>query len=225
MAVINLDLAEIFEEAYERAGRELRSGYDLKTIRRSFNLLTAEWANRGLNLWTVEQNTQLLTAGTATYTLTETDIIDLIEHVLRRNDGAENVDYHLERFSVSQYARQNNKDRRARPTRIYIDRAATNTKVTLWPTPDQADTLVYWRLAGIEGLTSGIGDGVSADMPRRFVPALTAGLAFHAAMKAPNPDPNRVLFLKGEYESQFKMAADEDRDKSSVWLTPKRGHI
>lgn len=219
MAVIVPDMPELFEEAFERAGLEMRSGYDLKTARRSLNLLTLEWANRGLNLFTIESGTQVLTANTGTYTM-PAGTIDLIEHQLRTGSGTSQVDTSLERISVSTYAQQTNKQITGRPTQIFVQRLPTSTTVTLWPLPDntQAYTLFYYRLKGIDGLASGIGADMTA-IPPRFVPALVAGLAYHIAMKKPEAI-QRVLPLKQLYEEQFEMAAMEDRDRSSVMFVP-----
>jgi hypothetical protein len=219
MAVVVPDLPELFEEAYERAGLEMRSGYDLKSVRRSLNLLTLEWANRGLNLWTIESGTQVLTAGTATYTM-PTGTIDLIEHQLRTGTGTSQVDTALERISVSTYAQQTNKQITGRPTQIFVQRLATSTTVTLWPLPDnsQTYTLFYYRLKGIDGLASGIGSDMTS-IPPRFVPALVAGLAYYTAMKKPEA-MDRIIPLKQLYDEQFEMAASEDRDRSSVMFTP-----
>jgi hypothetical protein len=218
MAVVVPDLSELFEEAYERAGLEMRSGYDLKTIRRSLNILTLEWQNRGLNLFTVESGTQALSAGTATYTL-PADTIDIIEHQLRTGSGSSQVDTALERISVSTYAQQTNKNTQGRPTQVYVQRLATETKVTLWPVPDatQPYTLVYYRLKGIDGLASGISG--SAAIPPRFVPALVSGLAMHVAMKKPEA-ASRVMALKQEYEEQFALAAGEDQERASLQFSP-----
>lgn len=219
MSVIVPDLPELFEEAFERAGLEMRSGYDLKTARRSLNLLTLEWANKGLNLFTIEAGTLALTAGTAVYTL-PTGTIDIIEHQLRTGTGTSQVDTALERISVSTYAQQTNKQITGRPTQIFVQRLATSTTVTLWPTPDssQSYTLFYYRLKGIDGLESGIG-GDTVSVPPRFVPALVAGLAYYIAMKKPEALP-RVLPLKQIYDEQFDLAAGEDRDRSSVSFVP-----
>lgn len=219
MAVIVPDLPELFEEAFERAGLEMRSGYDLKTARRSLNLMTLEWANRGLNLFTIESGTQVLTPGTGTYTM-PTGTIDLIEHQLRTGTGASQVDTSLERISVSTYAQQTNKQITGRPTQIFVQRLAGSTTATLWPLPDstQTYTLFYYRLKGIDGLASGI--GADANMvPPRFVPALVAGLAYYIAMKKPEA-AERVIPLKAVYEEQFELAAMEDRDRSSVMFVP-----
>lgn len=219
MPVIVPDLPELFEEAFERAGLEMRSGYDLKTARRSLNLLTLEWANRGLNLFTIASGTQVLTAGTGTYTM-PAGTIDLIEHQLRTGTGTAQVDTALERISVSTYAQQTNKQITGRPTQIFVQRLAASTTVTLWPLPDssQTYTLFYYRLVGIDGLASGIGADTNM-VPPRFVPALVAGLAYYIAMKKPEV-MDRVLPLKQLYEEQFELAAMEDRDRASVSFVP-----
>jgi hypothetical protein len=219
MAIVVPDLPELFEEAYERAGLEMRSGYDLKTARRSLNLMTLEWANRGLNLWTIEEGTQALTAGTATYTM-PTGTIDLIEHQLRTGTGQNQTDTFLERISVSTYAQQTNKNITGRPTQIFVQRLATSTVVKLWPIPDNTTpyTLFYYRLKGIDGLAAGVGGEITS-VPPRFVPALVAGLAYYIAAKKPRSQ-GLVPMLKQEYEAQFALAADEDRDRSSVSFVP-----
>jgi hypothetical protein len=217
MAVITPDLPEIFEEAFERAGLQMQTGYDLKTARRSLNLLTLEWQNRGLNLWTIDSGTQALTAGTATYQM-PADTIDLIEHQVRTGSGTEQVDTSLERISVSSYAQQSAKNLQGRPSQIFVDRQATAVNVTLWPVPDSSSyTLSYFRLRGINGISSGI--GTTADVPPRFVPCLAAGMAYYIAMKKPEVAA-RVAPLKQEYEFQFELAAGEDTDSSSMKFVP-----
>lgn len=218
MAVVTPSLPDIFEEAYERAGLEMRSGYDLRSIRRSLNLIQLEWQNRGLNLFTIEEGTQALTAGTNSYTM-PTDTIDLIEHQLRTGTGTSQVDQHLERISVSTWAQQSSKNTTGRPSQIWVDRQATSVSVTLWPVPDtqQTYTLYYVRLVGIDGLSSGVGSTPS--IPPRFVPALVAGLAFHVAMKNPEKQPIAPA-LKQEYEEAYRLAAEEDQDGSSWHITP-----
>ena len=220
MAVVTPDLSELFEEAFERAGLEMRTGYDLRTIRRSLNLLTLEWQNRGLNLFTIESGTQALSAGTATYTM-PTDTIDLIEHQLRTGTGTSQTDTALMRISVSTYAQQTNKNTQGRPTQIYVSRGASNVTVTLWPVPqDDSYTLLYYRLKGIDGLSSGVSG--SAQIPPRFVPALVSGLAFQIAMKKPEA-AGRAQALREEYERQFQMAASEDEERASLHITPFAG--
>lgn len=220
MPVVTPDISELFEEAFERAGLEMRTGYDLRTVRRSLNFLTLEWQNRGLNLFTIESGTIPLVAGTATYTAPD-DTIDLIEHQLRTGTGVNQIDTALMRVSVSTYAQQTNKNTQGRPTQIYISRGASDVTATLWPVPDASTsyTLLYYRLKGIDGLSSGLGG--SAAIPPRFVPALVSGLAFHIAMKKPEAAA-RAVALKQEYEEQFNLAAAEDRERASIHLTPGR---
>jgi len=218
MAVVTPDLPEIFEEAFERAGLSLQTGYDLKTARRSFNLLTLEWQNRGLNLWTINAGTQALTAGTATYTL-PTGTIDLIEQQIRTGTGTNQVDTDVQRVSVSTYAKTSNKNAQGKPSQIFVQRLATSTTFTLWPVPDSAAsyTLAYYYLLGIDGITSGISG--TAAVPPRFVPCLVTGLAYYIAMKKPEV-ANRVAPLKQEYEFQFELAANEDTDSSALKFVP-----
>ena len=218
MAVVTPDIAELFEEAYERAGLEMRSGYDLRTIRRSLNILTLEWQNRGLNLFTVEEGTIPLVAGTNVYTM-PSDTIDIIETQLRTGTGQNQIDTTLERISVATYAQQTNKLIQGRPTQAYVDRGISAVTVTVWPVPDGSQTysLAYYRLKGIDGLSSGISG--SAGVPPRFVPALVAGLAFNIAMKKPEAAA-RAQALQAEYERQFEMAAAEDETRASFFITP-----
>jgi len=219
MATIVPDLPELFEEAFERAGLEMRTGYDLKTARRSLNMITLEWQNRGVNLFTIDSGTIPLVAGTATYTM-PSDTIDLIEHQLRTGTGTQQIDTALMRMSVSTYAQQSSKNVLGRPTQVYIQRLATSVQVTVWPVPDstQPYTLLYYRLKGIDGLASGIGGEVT-NVPPRFVPALVSALAFHIAMKRPEAAA-RAIPLREEYEAQFQLAADEDRDRASSHFVP-----
>tara|TARA_R100001163_G_C5067150_1_gene206095 strand:- start:4066 stop:4746 length:681 start_codon:yes stop_codon:yes gene_type:complete len=218
MAVVTPDLPEIFEEAFERAGLSMTTGYDLKTARRSFNLLTLEWQNRGLNLWTINSDTISLTAGTATYTM-PTGTIDILEHQIRTGTGTNQVDTDIQRISVSTYAKISSKNTRGKPSQVFVQRLATSTTLTLWPVPDEADTytLAHFYLLGTDGISSGLSG--SAAVPPRFVPCLVAGLAYYIAMKKPEV-ANRVAPLKQEYEFQFELAANEDTDSSAIKFVP-----
>lgn len=217
-ATFNPEIVEIVEDAYERCGLELRSGYDLKTARRSLDIMAAEWSNKGINLWTVESGTLSLTTGTATYTL-PADTIDLLETVIRTGSGSDQQDLSINRISVSTYATIPNKNNQGRPIQIYVDRQAT-PKVSVWPTPDSSTTytLAYWRLRRIED--AGRAGSNTYDVPSRFIPCLVAGLAYHIAIKRPEVGLDRVTFLKAAYDEQFTLAADEDRDKSSINFAP-----
>jgi|TARA_R110000796_G_scaffold28555_1_gene77992 hypothetical protein len=219
MATVVPDIPDLFEEAYERAGLVLRTGNDLRNIRRSFNLLTMEWQNRGLNLWTIQAGTQALTSGTATYTM-PADTVDLIEHQIRTGTGTNQVDTNLTRMSVSTYSQQSSKNSTGKPTQIFIQRLSASTTVTLWPVPDNNTyTLSYYRIAGIDGISEGIDGTTTSFVPPRFVPCLVSGLAYYIAMKRPEV-ANRVAPLKQEYEYQFELAASEDTESASARFVP-----
>lgn len=228
----NLTLNELVEEAFERCGAELRTGYDLRTARRSFNLLTIEWASRGINLWTVDQGEIPLVSGQATYNL-PVDTIDLLDHVTRTGTGQNQQDINITRISVSTYATIPNKNARGRPIQVYVNRQSgaeypdgltTEIKyptITVWPTPDAGTpyTFVYWRLRRIQD--AGTGGTHTADIPFRFLPALVAGLAFHLSLKIPNAAA-RSADLKMMYEEEFQRAADEDREKAAIRIAPRQ---
>lgn len=236
----NPTLNEIFEEAYERAGSELRSGYDFRTARRSLNYLLGEWANRGINLWTVEQGAINLLQGQTTYDLPD-DTVDLIEHVIRTNSGqgANQTDLNITRISVSTYSTIPNKLAQGRPIQVYINRQsgqkvgseaaiAKHPQINVWPTPDQGTVLepyyvfYYWRLKRIYDA----GNGVNVvDIPFRFQNALVAGLAYMISLKLPNADPTRVQGLKLMYDEAWSLASEEDREKAAVRFVPRQMFI
>jgi|TARA_R100000742_G_C4275740_1_gene96410 hypothetical protein len=220
----DMDFTEIAEEAWERAGREMRSGYDLRTARRSMNLMTIEWQNRGINLWTIEEGTVTLTKGTSQYTL-PADTIDLIEQVIRTNSGNTSTqsDLTLNRIGVSTFASIPNKLTDGRPIQMWIDRQRDAPVINLWPVPDKNDTYVirYWRIRRIQDAGSGV---QTADMNYRFLPCLVAGLAYNIALKVPEL-MDRVPMLKTVYEEAFALAAAEDREKTSDYYVPRIGVI
>lgn len=223
----NLDFTEIAEEAWERAGREMRSGYDLRTARRSLNLMLIEWQNRGINMWTIDEGTVNLVQGQAEYDLPN-DTIDLLEHVIRTGAGnvSTQADLSITRISVSTYATIPNKLQQARPIQVWVRRLET-PKIVVWPVPDQGTSgnpyyvFKYWRMRRIEDAGAGV---QTADVSFRFLPALTAGLAYHIAMKVPELMP-RVEMLKMAYEEQFNLAAGEDREKAAVRFVPRQQFI
>lgn len=210
----DLDVAEIIEEAYERCGLEVRTGYDARAARRSLNLMFADWANRGLNLWTVKQATLSLTSGTATYTLDATHT-DLLEVVIRRSS----VDFQLDRMSRSDYLHTPNKDQTGRPSQFFYNRQIS-PQVVLWPTPDSSsDTLIYYYVRRIEDADALVN---TTDAPFRFLPCMVAGLAYYIAMKKA---PERVQLLKAVYEEEFQRAADEDEDRVALKLQPSMQYL
>lgn len=220
----NMEFTEIVEEAFERAGREMRSGYDLKTARRSMNLLTIEWQNRGINMWTIDEGTINLVKGKTTPYDLPADTIDLLEHQIRTGSGnaATQTDLSISRISVSTYASIPNKLTQGRPIQLYIERLRDNPKVNVWPLPDTNDyVLYYWRMRRIQDAGSGV---ETADMNFRFFPCLVAGLAYYIAMKLPEMT-ERVPLLKSVYDEQFALAAGEDREKTSARFTPRIGYM
>jgi hypothetical protein len=297
-ATFDLDLNEMIEEAYERAGLEVRTGYEFRTARRSLNLLTIEWSNRGINLWTVEEGAIALATGQAVYPIPE-DTIDLLDHVIRQNNGtaATQTDINISRISEPTYSTIPNKLTTGRPIQVWVNRqtAQTNaTSVTLngtitstattivvssasgltttgfikidsetigytnvdgnslinctrgqngttaaahttgaaiyvqnlpcinvWPTPNSGGdyTFVYWRLRRINDA----GNGVNVqDIPFRLIPCMVAGLAFYIGSKRPDVSPDRVAFLKAEYEQQWLLASQEDREKAPDRFVPRQ---
>ena len=219
-----MDFTEIAEEAWERAGREMRSGYDLRTARRSMNLMTIEWQNRGLNLWTIDEGTVNLVKDTAQYDL-PADTIDLLEQVIRTNAGDEYTqqDLTINRISVSTYASIPNKLTEGRPIQVYIESLVATPKINVWPVPDKSDTYVfkYYRMRRIQDAGNGV---ETPDVNFRFLPCLVAGLAYHIAMKDPELAP-RIPLLKDVYEEQFQLAAEEDRVKAPARFVPKIGYV
>ena len=295
----NLDVNDLIEEAFERCGKELRSGYDFRTARRSLNLLTIEWANRGINLWTVEQGIIPMVTGQAMYPY-PADTIDMMDMVIRQNNGTSNqIDINISRIAEPTYMSLPNKLAQGRPIQVYINRqsgqenatdkllvgdiSATDTTITLssinglasagfikigsetisypnidttnnqllncargqnnttaaahtdgdsisvqnlpcinvWPTPNAPGdqyTFVYYRLRRIQDAGSGV---YVQDIPFRFIPCMVAGLAYQLSTKLADVPPDRIMMLKADYEQQFQLAADEDRDKAPVRFVPR----
>jgi len=208
-----LDVAEYVEEAFERCGLEVRTGYDLKTARRSLNLLLADWANRGLNQWTIKQRSLPMVTGDGEYDL-GTDVIDVLSVVVRRSG----TDYALERLSRDEFLNIPNKTTQGRPNQFFVDRQLT-PNMKLWPVPENStDVVVYDALTRMDDADAYTN---SMDLPFRFYPCLAAGLAYYISLKRA---PNRVQMLKAVYEEEFDRAASEDRDRASFNVAPKYGY-
>ena len=206
----NLDVGEVIEEAYERCGIEVRTGYDARTARRSLNLMFADWANRGLNMWTIKSETVNLVQGTSAITLAA-DVVDVLEIVLRR-DG---TDFEITRISRGEYVTLPDKTTQGRPSQFYFDRQITPI-INLWATPENStDQLVYHYVRRIDDADTLVN---TTDMPFRFYPCLAAGLAYYISVKRA---PNRVQLLKAMYEEEFERAMTEDRDRASFNVVPK----
>jgi hypothetical protein len=220
----NLEFTDIAEEAWERAGKEMRTGYDLRTARRSMNLMMLEWQSRGINMWTIDEGEVPLVAGTATYDL-PADTIDLLDHVIRTGSGnvSTQADLTITRISVSTYSSIPNKLVSGRPIQIWIQRLRDTPRVTVWPVPDTSMPYVlrYWRIRRIQDAGTG---AETADVQYRFLPALVAGLAYHLAVKSPDMMA-RVPMLQAMYNEAFENAAGEDREKASVRMVPRQQFI
>ena len=215
MAVSNstdfeLDVVEYIEEAFERCGLEVRTGYDLKTARRSLNLMLAEWANRGLNQWTIKQRTLSLVKSDGEYDL-GTDIIDVLSVVVRRD----NTDFSVERISRDTYLSIPNKTTEGRTNQFFLDRQIT-PNLKIWPVPENSTDVIYYdALTRVDDADTQVN---TLDVPFRFYPCLAAGLAYYIAMKKA---PERIQLLKAAYEEEFQRAMTEDRDRASFNVVPQ----
>jgi hypothetical protein len=240
VSTFNPTLNEIFEEAFERCGLELRTGYDFRTARRSLNFLLGEWANRGINLWTIEEGSINLAQGVTTYDL-PVDTVDLLEHVIRTDSGQgpNQTDLNITRISVSTYSTIPNKLAQGRPIQVWVNRQSGQTtdllgatpaypQINVWPAPDQGTQLnpyyvfYYWRMKRIFDA----GDGVNVpDIPFRFQNCLVAGLAYMIAVKKPDVAPDRLMGLKMMYDEAWDLASQEDREKAPDRFVPREYYI
>ena len=207
------NITEFIEEAYERCGLELRTGYDLKTGIRSANLMLAEWANRGLNQWTIETGTQTVTEGTASYNL-GTDVIDVLDVVVRRTDGSTTTDINMDRISRSEYFNIPNKATKSRPSQFFLDKQ-NNPVLFLYPTPENSTDVI--RFSKLTRMDDADNARNTMDIPFRFFPCFVAGLAYYISMKR---SPDRTDQLKLIYEEEFRRAADQDEDRASFKIRP-----
>ena len=237
-SIFNLDLNLLIEEAFERCGAELRTGYDLRTARRSLNLLTIEWANKGINLWTLEQGSIEMVQGQITYDL-PVDTIDPFDHVIRTQTGQAQTDININRISADTYLTIPNKNAQGRPIQVWINRQSGATypvggqpegtdpntgvdhpSINVWPAPDQNNyyTFVYFRLRRLQDAGSGT---TTQDIPFRMLPPLVAGLAYYMSLKIPGA-MERTAMLKQMYDEAWQEAADEDREKAPLRLAPRQ---
>ena len=212
------NVAEFIEEAFERCGLELRTGYDLKTARRSINLMLAEWANRGLNQWTIEQATQTVTEGTSEYNL-GTNVIDVLDVVCRRTVNSTQTDISMDRLSRSEYINIPNKTTKARPSQFFIDKQ-NNPVLKVWPAPENStDILVFNKLVRMDDADAATN---TMDMPFRFYPCFAAGLAYYISVKRA---PEKTTLLKQLYEEEFNRAMSQDEDRASFRIRPFRSVV
>jgi hypothetical protein len=207
------NVAEFVEEAFERCGLELRTGYDLKTAKRSINIMLAEWANRGLNQWTIEQTTQALTEGTSSYSL-NSNVIDILDMVVRRTVNSVDTDISMSRLSRSEYINIPNKTTKSRPSQFFLDKLTTPA-IKIWPAPENStDILVFNKIVRMDDADKATN---TMDMPFRFYPCFAAGLAYYISMKR---SPERSAVLKQAYEEEFQRAMSQDEDRASFRIRP-----
>ena len=216
----NLDIGDILEEAYDLCGMEIRSGYQYRGAKRALNLVFLEWQNKGTNLWSIEQNTQAITAGTNSYAL-PSSALDVVDAFIRTDSGdiSKQFDQRLNRISRTEYNHQATKLNQSKPTQFYIDKGASTSNIVLWSTPDSTATytLVYDYIQRIED----VGEPTSnnADVPARYLPCLTYALAYNIACK--NPEAlNRIPMIKQRYDELWDDVSDADREKASVRFVP-----
>ena len=207
------NVTEFIEEAFERCGVELRTGYDLRTAKRSVNLMLAEWANRGLNQWTVEQGTQTVTEGTSAYTL-NSNVIDILDVVCRRTVSDTQTDINMSRLSRSEYINIPNKTTKARPNQFFLDKQIIPV-LNVWPTPENStDVLVFNKLVRMDDADTSVD---TMDLPFRFYPCFVAGLSYYLSLKKA---PEKTQLLKQLYEEEFLRAESQDEDRASFKIRP-----
>jgi len=216
----NLDIGDILEEAYDLCGLELRTGYDYRGAKRALNLVFLEWQNKGLNLWTVEQGSATLTAGTSSYTI-DASALDVVDAFIRTNAGntSSQFDQRLNRISRTEYNHQSNKLTQSKPTQFYVDKDNDSVKIVLWSTPDSQETytLIYDYVKKIEDV--GIVASNEADVPTRYLPCLTYALAYNIACKSPEAQ-QRVPMIRQRYMELWEEVSEADREKASIRFVP-----
>ena len=207
------NVAEWIEEAYERCGLEMRTAYDARTARRSLNILFADWANRGLNQWTISNVSQTLTEGTESYSLNNY-VADVLDVVLRRTENGIATDYQMNQIGRSEYWNIPNKSNKARPTQYFLDKQET-PKISVWPAPENSSDIIKMnQILRIEDADASVND---VQVPFRFYPCLVAGLAYYISQKRA---PERMEALKAMYEDEFARALAQDESRASLMVKP-----
>ena len=207
----NLEIDKVIERAYRRAGKSMRTGYDLEAARDNLNLLFSEWANRGYSLWKVQNHTQNLTASTNEYTA-PSNADDILEMVFRNG----NTDTTMTKISRSEYQNIPNKSSEGTPTQFYVQRNLANVTITTYLTPDTTDTQInYWYVQRIEDVGKYTN---TPDAPFRFLPCMVSGLAYYLSQEV---NPTLSGELERRYESELARAITEDSQSTSVNIVPK----
>lgn len=211
----NMDIDEVIQEATEMIGGEQTLGHEPKSARRSINLLLQDWQNRGVMLWTANTSAVTLATSVTTFSLSSATI-DVLEAVHNRDDR----DIQLERISMQEYLKIPNKSQTGRTTQYAVRHERGNPVVHLWPIPENSTDQVKLELVSyMEDVNKSAIQ--NADISRRFLPCLTAGLAYYMSMKRPNVEAGRITMIKQEYEERLQRAMDEDRERVSIFLKPR----
>jgi|TARA_A100000171_G_C2120702_1_gene140614 hypothetical protein len=211
----NMDIDEVIQEAMEMIGGEETLGHEPKSARRSINLLLQDWQNRGVMLWTANTSTVDLTTSVTTFAL-DSSTIDVLEAVHNREDR----DIQLERISMQEYLKIPNKGQTGRTTQYAVRHERGNPVVNLWPIPENSTDKIKLELVSyMEDVNKSAIQ--NADISRRFLPCLTAGLAYYMSMKRPGVEAGRISMIKQEYEERLQRAMDEDRERVSIFLKPR----
>ena len=207
------NVADFIEEAFERCGLELRTGYDLVTAKRSINLMLAEWANRGLNQWTIQEETLTVIENTLNYTL-NSNVVDVLDCSLRRVEGSTTTDLSMGRLSRSEYLNIPTKSTTGRPSQFFLDKQ-NSAILKIWPAPENStDVLVFNKIVRMDDADTALN---TMDMPFRFYPCFAAGLAYYISVKKA---PEKTQMLKQMYEEEFERALSQDEDRSSFRIAP-----
>ena len=221
----NLDTGEIIQEAYERCGIETKSGYDLKTARRSLNLLLTKWVNDGVNLFTLDLETTDMTQDQGHITFNSTSHLDVLDAAIRDNSNTSDTsDIILERISMDEYLAIPSKLNTGKPVQYAVERNSQFTsstsathKVYLWPIPDQTYyQFLSWSIKYPQDVSATYTQ--NPDIPRRYLPALISGLAVELAIKKA---PDRLAVLKPLYDQDWEKAREEDRERVSFHVQPQ----
>ena len=214
-ATFNLTVNDVIQEAYDRIGGDPILGYDVRSARRSLNIMFSDWANRGYNQWTVEEKDLTIVKSTISYDL-PADTIDIINANIKESTG---LYYAMSRLGLNDYSAIQNKATESRPTQFYLQRTST-PKIYLYPAPDDSSDVVnYWRIRRIMDVTASTVAGVeqNTDVPSRAIECMCSGLTFFLSQKRPNIDINRRAELKIDYESAFeRLIAGDDSPSTKI---------
>jgi hypothetical protein len=211
----NLDIDDVIQEASEMLGGEQTLGHEPKSARRSINLMLKDWQNRGILLWSTETTAVTVVASVTSYELSDSTI-DALQVIINRDDS----DIAATRISFEEYLQIPAKSQTGRATQYSIKRNVNNPTLFIWPIPENStDVLKIEKISELQDVNKS--EGQNADLPKRFLPCLTAGLAFYMGVKRPGVTPEKLTFLKANYEELLARALTEDSERASIFFKPK----